>query len=184
MDGEDQRLIGRLRDGDHGGLEGLFERHSRAIYAFLVRATDSFALSEDLTQEVFLRVLRYHASYRPDRSFRVWLYAIARNVLADHRSRRGEATSLDALKSEPPSRDAPPPEILERDETRARVRAALGRLGDGDRELLVLSRFHDMRHAELAELFGCSIGAIKVRVHRALKRLAAALEALDPEVTR
>ena len=48
----------------------------------------------------------------------------------------------------------------------------------------MLSRFHDLRHAELAELFGCTTGAIKVRVHRALKRLAVAIEVLSAEVNR
>ncbi len=97
----DQRLIGLLRAGDLTALETLFARHSRAIYGFFYRTTGSPATGEDLTQDVFLRVLRYRASFQPGKGFRVWLYGIARNVLSDHRARRTADTTLEDLESEP-----------------------------------------------------------------------------------
>ena len=116
--------------------------------------------------------------------FRAFLYGIARNVLSDHRARRTAERTMEEIEVEPFSTEPLPTERIERRETRALIHAALGRLGDPDRELLMLSRFHDLRHAELAELYQCTIGAIKVRIHRALKRLAGAVEALRAEVNR
>lgn len=180
----DERLISRLHHDDLGSLETLFARHSRAIHGFFFRTTGSAASAEDLTQDVFLRILRYHSSFRPGASFRVWMYGIARNVLSDHRARRAPEAALEDLEHEPASATAPPTEQLERLESRALVRRALARLDGAERELLVLSRFHELRHAELADLFQCTKGAIKVRVHRALKRLAVEIEALGTEVSR
>ena len=93
----DQRLIGLLREGDLTALETLFSRHSRAIYGFFYRTTGSVATGEDLTQDVFVRVLRYHSSFQPGKAFRVWLYSIARNVLSDHRARRTTEATIEEL---------------------------------------------------------------------------------------
>ena len=180
----DRPLIDRLRRGDLHALEGLFTRHSRAVYGFFYRTTGSRAVAEDLAQDVFLRILRYRASFRSGRPFRVWMYGIARNVLADHRSRATPETAFDELVDEPVSAGPLAQERLERNESRELVRRALARLGEADRDLLTLSRFQDLKHAELAELFGCTKGAVKVRLHRAVKRLAAEIETLRAEVNR
>jgi RNA polymerase sigma-70 factor (ECF subfamily) len=164
----DQRLVVLLRQGDLTALETLFARHSAAIYGFFYRTTGSAATGEDLTQEVFLRVLRYHSSFKLGKMFRVWLYGIARNVLSDHRARPMREETMEEIAAEPLSTEPLPTERIERREDRALIHAALARLQDPDRELLMLSRFHDLRHAELAELYGCKVGAIKVRIHRAL----------------
>lgn len=180
----DEGLAERLQQGELEALEELFRRYARPIHGFFYRTTGSVPAAEDLTQEVFLRILRYRSSFRPGGTFRVWIYRIARNVLADERTRPSASASLDDLVREPVAESPSAMENLEHQEDRRLLREGLSRLDPADRELLVLTRFHRLKHAELAELFDCSTGAVKVRAHRALKRLAVEIESLCPGVTR
>jgi RNA polymerase sigma-70 factor (ECF subfamily) len=161
----------QVRDGNAAQLGTLFERHHQPLYNFFRRLTGSSTTSEDLVQEVFLRILKYRHTYRGEGSFRVWMYQIARNARTDHfRKRRHEGPVPD----EPPdlpSHDPDAGDVVERDQQHALLRAALDRLPEEKREVLVLSRFHDMRYEEIADVVGCSVGAVKVRVHRAMKEL-------------
>jgi RNA polymerase sigma-70 factor (ECF subfamily) len=166
---DDTQLMARVRVGDGEALALLFERHQGPLVGFLHRMTGSAGLAEDLAQESFLRVLRYARSFKPEAPFRPWLYRIARNVLADHRS------PLD-LPLEPHAASVPaagpcPHAVLEATERRQRLAEALERLPEDKRELLLLSR--NLGYEALAENFGCSAGALKVRVHRALQELRA-----------
>ena len=164
--------MAQLRAGKSDALGSLFETHSAAVFGYFYRLTRPAGIADDLTQEVFLRVLRYHASFKPGNSFRVWLFGIARNVLADHRARRIKQETEEAIELDSLTMPSVQFDRVASRETRERVRAALDRLNDADRELLVLSRFHELKPAELADLYDCKVGAIKVRIHRALKRLA------------
>src|SRR5580692_11859542 len=75
----------RVREGQLSELTELFERYSTPLYNFFLRLTLDKALSEDLTQNLFYRVLRYRQSFDPTSgSFRSWMYRMARNVHADH----------------------------------------------------------------------------------------------------
>lgn len=167
----DDRSMAAVRDGDLDAMAPLFERHHRRLYGFFRHSSGDPALAEELTQEVFLRVLRYRRSYRRGQRFESWLYRIARNVLADGRPpvlERAGIEDPDARASGAPS----PAASFEDAEAAERLRRALASLDPSDREVLVLARFQELRHDRIAELLGCSSGAVKVRVHRAMKRLA------------
>jgi RNA polymerase sigma-70 factor (ECF subfamily) len=128
------------------------------------------ALSEDLVQEVFFRVLKYAGSYDPTYAFNVWLYKMARNAWFDSlHKRKEEAMSgdLDGFRSDEPM----PEEVLARKQDTLFLQEALSKLPDDKREVLVLSRFHNMRYEEIAHIMKCEIGTVKVRVYRALKEL-------------
>lgn len=168
---DDTELMAQVRAGQAEPLALLFERHHAPLYGFLFRITGQRSTSEDLTQEVFLRVLRYAASFKADAPFRPWLYRIARNVLADHGSRLRPEVPLEThaagLRAPSPCAHA----RLENAQAQDRLAAALARMPVEKRELLLLSRDPDLSYGELAELYGCSPGALKVRVHRALQEL-------------
>ncbi len=168
---DDAELMARVRGGQAEPLALLFERHHGQLYGFLFRITGHSATSEDLVQEVFLRVLRYKASFKLDAPFRPWLYRIARNVLSDHWSRTRPDVSLEAhggdLCATAPCAHAQ----LEAAQDQDRMAQALARLSVEKRELLLLSRDPDLSYGQLGELYGCSPGALKVRVHRALQEL-------------
>jgi RNA polymerase sigma factor (sigma-70 family) len=177
----DEDLMALAGAGDRPALETLFERHHRGLYRFFRRTAGRAPAGgddpSDLVQEVFLRVMRYAYAFRPEGSFRGWLYRIARNAAAD--ARRAAARRVALVDDAATDRDAqdsgtgPDLERVERVESVERLSAALGRLSDADREVLLLARFEGLSGAELAESLECSPGAARVRLHRALARLRA-----------
>ncbi len=177
---DDTELMTRVQAGrDPACLAILFDRHHRPLYGFLYRLTGQKALSEDLVQEVFLRVLRYAASFRGGTGFRPWLYRIARNVLADHGARHRPEIPMEPHTDVAAPSDCPQMRMVAAQD-RQRLASALARLPPEKRELLLLSREPSLSCADLAALYGCSPGALKVRVHRALQDLRA--QFFNPEV--
>jgi len=168
---DDVELVARVRRGHAEPLALLFERHHGPLFGFLVRTTGQRATSEDLVQEVFLRVLRYAASFKTEAPFRPWLYRIARNVLADHRARARFELPLETHATHLPANAPCAHASLETAQDRDRMTQALAKLSEEKRELLLLSRDPDLSYQALAELYGCSPSALKVRVHRALQEL-------------
>ena len=166
----DSEVMRSLQDGDTAQLAVLFERYHLSLFRYLLSLTGNRSLSEDLVQEVFFRVLKYAKSYNSQHSFAVWLYQLARNVHFDsHRKRRTETASFEDMDF--PSSEPFPETMLARKQNVATLRAALKQLPDDKREVLVLSRFHNLRYEEIARLLKCEVGTVKVRVYRALKEL-------------
>jgi len=167
----DTELMGAVRDGDLVQLGVLFERHHVGLFNFFLRLTGSRQLSEDLVQEAFIRILKYRKSFRAPGEFRPWLYQLARNAVAAHFRKHGR----DHLPpGEPEERVCDSPlalDELQRAENARLLRAALLRLPFERREVLLLSRFGELRYDQIAELLGCSVGAVKLRVHRAVRQL-------------
>ena len=167
----DTELMVAVREGDLVQLGALFERHHVGLFNFFLRLTGSRQLSEDLVQEAFIRILKYRKSFRPPGEFRPWLYQLARNTVAAHFRKHGR----DHLPpGEPEERVCESPLALaemERAENARLLRAALLRLPYERREVLLLSRFGELRYDQIAELLGCSVGAVKLRVHRAVRQL-------------
>jgi RNA polymerase sigma-70 factor (ECF subfamily) len=160
----------RVQGGETGELAVLFERYNVPLFQYLLHLTRNQAWSEDLVQEVFFRVLKYAASYDSSFPFKVWLYRTARNAYLDSvHKRRGETWSerLEAM----PSNEPAPDEVVLRKQDTAFLQEALNRLPEEKREVLVLSRFHNLRYEEIAQILKCEIGTVKVRVYRALKEL-------------
>ncbi|MGH7720379.1 MAG: RNA polymerase sigma factor [Gemmatimonadaceae bacterium] len=160
-----------VRGGDLATLGALFERHHATVHALAYRMTGSADAAADLVQETFLRMLRYRESYRGEARFTTWMYRLARNVCLDHLRRAGD----DASARQAWARDARASTDGDRgegsDDRLAIVEAALYRLAPEKREVLVLSRFHDLPYDEIARIVECQPGAARVRVHRALQEL-------------
>lgn len=156
--------------GETARLADLFERYNVPLFRYLLHLTGNRAVSEDLVQEVFFRVLKYARSYDPDQSFPVWIYQMARNAHFDHmRKRRGEVPEDGAqqIRSSQPM----PEELFARKQDEQMLHQALDQLPEDKREVLVLSRFHDLRYEEIARILDCEVGTVKVRVYRALQQL-------------
>ena len=79
----DEALMRAVREGDLSRLEILFDRYHLMLFGFLIRMTGNRHVAEDLVQEVFLRILKYRATYCDDACFKTWVYRIARNARAD-----------------------------------------------------------------------------------------------------
>jgi RNA polymerase sigma-70 factor (ECF subfamily) len=138
-----ESVMAQVRDGQVEKLAILFERYHVKVFNFLLRMTGDRALSEDLTQEV---------------------------LNLDHLRKNHPTVAADEA-PEPSAPGRAPLDDLEKRENVHRLREALARLPWKKRELLVLSRFHDMKYHEIAELMECSVPAIKVGVHRAIQDL-------------
>lgn len=167
----DEHLMRAVRDGDLSSLGLLFERYHVPLFGFLNRMTGDRGAAEDLVQEVFVRVLKYRATYRDGGSFETWLFRIARNARIDHFRKRRLVEPVPDERLERPS-DAPGPAYrLEHERDMNRLKRALLRLREDRRELIVLARYQGMKYEAIAELLGIETGAVKVRVHRAMKEL-------------
>jgi RNA polymerase sigma-70 factor (ECF subfamily) len=167
---DNESVMAMVRDGQVEKLAILFERYHVKVFNFLLRMTGDRTLSEDLTQEVFFRMLKYRHTYVESRKFTTWMFQIARNVNVDHLRRNHPEVAADDA-PEPAARNRAPLDDLEKKENVHRLREALARLPWKKRELLVLSRFHELKYHEIAELMDCSVSSIKVGVHRAIQDL-------------
>jgi RNA polymerase sigma-70 factor, ECF subfamily len=166
----DTQLMQSVRGGELKNLALLFERHHVMLYNHYLRTTHDRELSEDLVQEVFYRILKYRHTYRGDGLFTTWLYHIARNVRIDAARRKSQETAYDEELHACPD-DTPVRDSFEFKQSVSMLEAALARLPEEKREIIMLSRYQNLKYAAIAEILGCSVDAVKVRVHRAVNDL-------------
>jgi len=163
--------MAQVAGGDLDQMSVLFQRYQTPLYQFFRRQGQSPAVSEDLVQDVFYRVLRARETYRGTAPFRAWFYQIARNVRVDYLRRSMRETAVDDEFGDTFTTDEHIHQDLE-DLDQARVlRQALAAMPERKRELVVLSRFQGMKYREIAEMMGCDVNTIKVRIHRSVQEL-------------
>jgi RNA polymerase sigma-70 factor (ECF subfamily) len=167
----DETLMHSVQGGDLDALGELFERHHRPVFQFLSRTTGDPSTAEDLVQEVFMRILKYRHTYDPEGRFQTWLFRIARNARTDFFRRRPPPADPVEQAIDLPALSEGPQERLARRMDARQLERALWRLPDEARDLLVLARFHAMPYDDIADLLGIEVGAVKVRVYRAMKQL-------------
>jgi RNA polymerase sigma factor (sigma-70 family) len=181
----DNALMGQVGSGEVAKMAMLFERHHRPLFRYFVSMNRNRELSEDLVQDVFFRMLRYRASYDPTQSFTAWMYQIARNASVDQaQKRKAEVVGIDEFddrRAEPASPAPGPEETVARGQDLVLLRRALDRLPADKREILVLSRFQNIKYEEIAGILDCEPGTVKVRVFRAMRALEQAYFAIADE---
>jgi RNA polymerase sigma factor (sigma-70 family) len=194
----DEKIMLQVKEGQLSELTELFERYHVLLYNFFLRLTLDRALSEDLTQNLFYRVLRYRQSFDlASGSFRSWVYRMARNIYADHLrqeqrvpggmrgsepfpggatgSEEGVSGGVDESMDRVSGMDRAAGEdtAAYSEDQFERLDAALARLKPDQREILVLSRYQGLKYDEISKIKDLSIPAIKVQVYRALRQLRA-----------
>ena len=155
----------------------LFERHHLAIYRYLLRMTGSRDQAEELTQDVFLRVIKSQGSYTEQDRERAWLFQIARNLRCDrlrHDRRRIPPLQLDNYE----------PAEAPRQALRLNLLQALANLSDEDREAFVLAEIGGLSYAEIGLVCVITPAAVRSRIYRARLALRAALAASVIDETR
>jgi RNA polymerase sigma factor (sigma-70 family) len=170
----DEDLMLQVRDGAGEMLGVLFDRYQTPLFNFYSKLTGNRTLSEDLVQEVFLRILKYRLSYRPGTPFRSWIYQIARNARVDHFRKFPHQTALEPEMLPPVF---PRDSAQEHQEGQLLYRALM-QLPEDKREILLLCRFQELKYQEIAELLGCELATVKTRIHRALLELRKAFQQL------
>jgi RNA polymerase sigma-70 factor (ECF subfamily) len=180
----DNLLMEEVRGGKVEKLAILFERHHVALFNYFLRLTGNRPVSEDLVQEVFTRILKYRTTYRGEDRFAVWMYKIARNAHIDFLRRQKETVPLDDQFEETQSADLVPEEKVERQQEAALISRALKRLSPKKQEVILLSRFQNLKYREIAELMECPVGTVKGMVHRAVQELGDIYKQLSREACR
>lgn len=145
-------------------LKILFERHHVHVYNFLHKMNGDKMLSEDITQEVFYKLMKYRSSYNNGK-FISWLFTIARNCMKTHFRKSPE--SQENIEDYDYKLEADE----EKTEDYSHLHIAITKLDPSDRELIILNRFQGIKYAELAEIVDSTPGAVKTKVSRALKKL-------------
>jgi len=173
---DDRALLERIRRGDTDGAAALFDRYAPALLRFADRLLSDRNTAEEVTQEVFVKVISRAHQYDGRAEVASWLFAIAANACRDRRRRERRATVV-PLEAVPEPADPARGEgvlgrLVER-QKRDAVRQALARLSDEQREALVLARYHGLPYAEIARTLGISVGAVKTRIFRAVETLKA-----------
>ena len=154
----------------------LFGTYHDRIYRYVLSLVHNPAEAEDLTQDTFLRAYSHRDSLRDPNAVRGWLYRIATRACLDRLRQRTAPVSLHGEEGASPVDSVPSTspsalEIAEREETGACVQRCLDFLSDSYRAVILLHEAHSLTAAEIAELLGESVGTIKIRLHRARRKL-------------
>lgn len=168
----DSSLMLKVKAGDLDKLGLLFERYNRRLFKYFYRLTRRRDVSEDLVQGVFERIIKYRTTYTNDGAFSTWIFRIARNLHADY-YRSNEQLPKDELADFELLKDESYETMLELDKQHELrlLNIALNRLDSDKKETLILSRYQGFRYTEIAEIMGCSVSAVKVRIFRAINEL-------------
>lgn len=167
----DEQLMIQVRNGDIAQAAVLFDRYSGRLYNFFVRLTFDEALSEDLTQNVFERIIRYKHSFNENHQFKSWIFQIARNVRMDFYKKNKIKVAEEVDISNVTMLSNSISDKMEKQDDLKNLEKAMARLNPEQREVLVLTRFQKLKYAQVAEMMNTSEGAVKVKVHRAIKEL-------------
>jgi RNA polymerase sigma factor (sigma-70 family) len=173
----DVELTAAVGRGDLNALGALFQRHHERVHAICYRMTGDSAVADDLVQESFLRILKYSKGFGGRAAFTTWLYRLVRNVCLDHLNAESRNQTRAAMMIVEHEHEAPNQQ--ESDPRLDALRNALHRLAPDKRDVLVLSRYEGLSYAQIAEICETTVGAIKVRAHRAMRELRQQLEELE-----
>ncbi|MEQ9402440.1 MAG: RNA polymerase sigma factor [Cyclobacteriaceae bacterium] len=178
---EDHSLMLKVKGGDVEKLNLLYQRYSRRFFGFFYGMTKDGATSEDLVQNVFMRILKYKHTYSESGDFEIWAFQLARNVHHDHYKKNKRYAFQEAMDPwEEELRDTKNKEAdMEKSDELNYLKKALDNLSVEKRELIELVRFQKVKYAKAAEMLGVTESAIKVRIHRILKELRDSYVKLD-----
>jgi RNA polymerase sigma-70 factor (ECF subfamily) len=168
----DDELLGRLRNGEEEAFVALYRRRQGAIYRFATHMSGSASAAEDITQEVFLALLREQCGYDCDRgTLSGYLFGIARKLVLRGLERSRSEVPLESEADEVAPQqlaviDDPLAGMTKHEATEA-LRRAVQALPRRYREVVVLCDLEEMDYAEAATVLGCPIGTVRSRMHRA-----------------
>lgn len=180
----DIELMEKIKNGDESAFEEIVARHHKSIYNIAYRFLYSPAEAEDITQEVFLRVFRASKTYSPKAKFSTWLFTITKNLCFNEMRKKKDVNILsieDEIIPELHSVDNNPVTELENKEVRQRVLDAVKALPANLRIAVILLKYHNLSYEEVASILGCTVNAVKLRVHRAKHFLAKSIGYLSKE---
>src|SRR5262245_53970213 len=184
----DAELLRLMLAGDGEAFERLYQRWQSQLYRFTLRMSGSVTIAEDVTQEVFLALMRDGGQYSGRGSFTAYLFAIARHSVWRRLRRERWFVRLETEDENDSERPLPTDQLIAREDPLAdltreelveTVRRAVIALPAHYREVVLLCYLHELSYAEAAEVIGCEIGTVRSRLHRARALLAERLAEMN-----
>jgi RNA polymerase sigma-70 factor (ECF subfamily) len=173
---DDAELVRQAQTGDQSAFMAIYERCQPSIYTYVFYRVSDVGVAEDLTAEVFTRMVARIRSFVPSsRPILAWLYTIAANLVTDHYRQNGREGSL-PLPENLRAEEADPFHLAERRLTQAQLAAALTYLTEDQRQVILLKFVERRSNAEIAAVLGKNEGSVKSLQHRALAALRRLLE--------
>ena len=180
----DEQLVVDYLQGDRDALSFLVERYLRQIYNFTARYIGNTKEAEDLTQEIFLKVWKSLKKFNSQKSFKTWLFSIARNVCIDYLRRKKIVTFSDlendnddeSFSDKIADESISVIEKITRQELEREMGKYLLRLSEANRSVLILHYSQQMAFREISEMLGESLDTVKSRHRRALNYLRRFIE--------
>jgi RNA polymerase sigma-70 factor (ECF subfamily) len=175
----DAELMLRVKDGDGASFGLLLDKYRASVSHFLYRMVQDQAISEELAQEVFLRIYKSRATYEATAKFTTWLFRIAThlalNWLRDEKNERGQER-LDQATEDAPAREVPDrAPSVEQQMVHAvkieEVRGAVAALPDKQRAAVLMHKYEEMEYSQIAKVLSCSESAVKSLLFRAYETL-------------
>ncbi len=167
----DESYMLKVKQGDLNMLVPLFQRYQKRLYNFFLNLSNDENISQDLVQNVFVRIMKYRESYNDQFKFKTWMYQMARHLYYDHYKAntkiQNQFVSVEAIRDADNSES----EMVKQQEMEHQLMTALQKLPNEKREILVMSKFQRMPYEEIAEITDSSVANVKVKVHRAIKSL-------------
>lgn len=178
QDATDEELMRQYVDGDSAAFRLLFERYGPILLRLTRRHLRDDELAREIVQQTFFQLHRARHDFRQDSRLRPWVLTIAMNLVREHwrRSKRRPTSELDEQRHPAPEPVRSP---LESSERAQRLHAALAKLPESQRVVVELHWFQERPFADVARIVGSTEGAVRVRAHRAYKKLE---EALGPDI--
>ncbi len=175
-------LMERIGEGDHDAFRQLIERHQHAVIGTVAKMLGNASESEDIAQQVFLRIWRNAKRYRPDAKFTTYLFTITRNLVFNESRRKSRKKEVSSDEREENSHqlaaanpDSQPDAQLLQAELQTAVDAAIASLPETQRMAVVLRRYEQLSYEEIASVLGLSVSAVKSLLFRARTSLRDAL---------
>lgn len=173
---DDAALVEACRRGERRAMEALYHRYKRRVFGLVTRIVGQ-ADSEEVAQEVFVRIFRGLGRFRGDSQLSTWIYRLSVNAALTHVTRRPKHE----LDEEAVGRAVAPDPVMPDPNMGIRLERALGQLPGGYRAVLVLHDIQGLSHEEIASILGCQVGTSKSQLHKARAKMR---ELLGPELAR
>jgi RNA polymerase sigma-70 factor (ECF subfamily) len=182
---EDLMLMAKIANGDERAFEQLVAKHQQAVIGTIGKMTNHSPETEDIAQQVFLRLWKAASRYKPKAKFTTYLFTITRNLVFNDTRKKTRRRELSIDTDEQnwhdsiadPSSSSRPDQSLAEDELRLQVDQAVADLPENQRLAVILRRYEQMSYDEIAEVLDTSVSAVKSQLFRARKSLRDSLKA-------
>jgi RNA polymerase sigma factor (sigma-70 family) len=166
----DEIIMQHVKDGNLAEMSVLFERYHVRLYNYFLKLSRNKVVSQDLTQNLFYRMIRYKDSYKNEYSVKSWMFKMARNLHIDFYKEEQRSVGIFS------NTEIGTVEVIEEidgfpEEDYERLEAAFAALSREQKELIILSRYQGLKYEEISSIVNQSVPAIKVAMHRAIKQL-------------